>query len=107
MASRDINMMPEEQSGLAQSPFISAFGSSGNVTISPTETSPNWPRKPKPLGRGGVDFALRSCVDFIVLAATVPFIVLAVYAAVRDGKPVDENEWSKLQLGMRLVSCYI
>lgn len=104
MASRGIDIMSEEQPGRPRSYSVSIFESSGDITLTPTETSPNWPYQPMPLSRGGVGFALRCFVDFIVLAATVPFIVLAIYAAVKNAKPVDEEEWSKLQTAMKLVS---
>lgn len=55
------------------------------------------------LRRGRAGYALRSVIDFLLLASTAPFIVLAIYAALKGGKPVDEYEWSQLQLAMRTV----
>lgn len=55
------------------------------------------------LRRGRVGYALRSLIDFLVLAATAPFIALAIYAALKGGEPVNDYEWSQLQLAMKTV----
>ena len=56
-----------------------------------------------PLTKGTVGFAFRTSIDLFLLAATGPFIALGVFAAIKNGNPVDEKEWAMFRTGMNLV----
>ncbi|PGH06395.1 hypothetical protein GX51_02407 [Blastomyces parvus] len=62
---------------------------------------PQWPKGPQPLKKRTTGFVLRCLIDGILLLAIIPFLVLGSYAAVKNGKPVDDKEWHHLQVGMK------
>ncbi|OJD15890.1 hypothetical protein AJ78_03908 [Emergomyces pasteurianus Ep9510] len=74
---------------------------SSTELLDESRRSPKWPKRPLPLKRGTTGFVVRSLIDILLLLATTPFLGLGTYTAVKNGKPVNEQEWSYLQVGMK------
>ncbi|OAX81121.1 hypothetical protein ACJ72_04542 [Emergomyces africanus] len=79
---------------------VSSLESSTEL-LDESRRSPKWPKRPLPLKRGTAGFVIRSLIDILLLLATTPFLGLGTYTAVKNGKPVNEQEWSYLQVGMK------
>ncbi|PGH18212.1 hypothetical protein AJ79_00550 [Helicocarpus griseus UAMH5409] len=90
------------ESSTSSSVSISSLGSTAEL-LNETKPSSKWPRRPMPLKRARLGFALRTSIDLLLYVATAPFITLGVFAAVRNGKPADEKEWDRLQLAMKMA----
>ncbi|PGH34620.1 hypothetical protein GX50_02510 [[Emmonsia] crescens] len=79
---------------------ISSLDSSAEL-LDVSRRSPKWPKRPLPLKRGFTGFFVHSLIDIFLLLATTPFLGLGTYTAIKNGKPVNEQEWSYLQIGMK------
>ncbi|KKZ60042.1 hypothetical protein EMCG_05224 [[Emmonsia] crescens] len=95
--------MPEHRPALSESSSITSISSldSSAELLDESRRSPKWPKRPLPLKRGTTGFVVRSLIDILLLLATTPFLGLGTYTAIKNGKPVNDQEWSYLQIGMK------
>lgn len=79
----------------------------GDSVIERGKWVPGWPLTPAALRKSGRVYFVRFICDIIAIAATLPFLVLAVYAMYKNGSLVDEDEWEKLQYATKMVGGFV
>jgi hypothetical protein len=65
-----------------------------------------WPPGPRTLHKEGREYVGLMVRNFLTIGVTIPFLVLAAYAWSKNGEPVDDDQWRKIQTATNVVCIF-